>query len=628
MNKYFCYFLPLLLATLAFGKDKPERWLQVSTPHFVIISNADEGETRHIAGQFERMRLVFQTAFPQMQVDPPSPIVVIAVRNKKDFEQLEPPGYLGKGKLQIDGLFLRAPDKNYVLLRLDAEGDHPYATVYHEYTHLLTSKADAWMPLWLTEGLAEFFENTTIHEKDVLLGEPSPGNIFLLQQKRLLPLATLLSVDYNSPYYHEEDKGNIFYAESWALTQYLKVSDFRANTHHLSDYVGLVSQGVNPVTAARQAFGDLQQVQKLLDAYVQRDGYRYAFRLAAPINVDESVFKAQSITNSAADAHRADLMAYENRYDDSRSLASEVLQEDPNNTLAHETMGYLEFRQNHFDEALKWFREAVKLDSQSYLANYYFAAISINKGGMDSTQEAEVERSLQNSIKLNPSYAPSYDGLALLYKRQHRNLNDAYRAELQAVELDPADVNYRMNAAGILVDMEQYANAINVIKATLKVAKTTTDLAQAQLFLSQIQNVEQETERQKEVQKEMQESARALSDHSGRGGAEDESSDSQPPALNRRPAAPHGTRHFMTGIIKKVRCSEPSMMEFNLDTGSKVFQFYSANYYHIEFTALNFTPKGDLEPCTQLEGVRGKVEFVTDNGPPARNYAIAIEMQH
>jgi len=47
----------------------------------------------------------------------------------------------------------------------------------------------------------------------------------LLRQNKLLPLPVLFTVDATSPYYHEENKGSIFYAESWALTHYLYTKD-------------------------------------------------------------------------------------------------------------------------------------------------------------------------------------------------------------------------------------------------------------------------------------------------------------------------------------------------------------------------------------------------------------------
>ena len=90
-----------------------------------------------------------------------------------------------KGQISLAGLFLNTKDKNYILLHLDTEGQqHPYSTVYHEYTHLQLSKASDWLPLWLNEGLAEFFQNTDIHDKDVQLGEPSFDDLLYLRQNQ------------------------------------------------------------------------------------------------------------------------------------------------------------------------------------------------------------------------------------------------------------------------------------------------------------------------------------------------------------------------------------------------------------------------------------------------------------
>ena len=104
---------------------------------------------------------------------------------------------------------MRAPDKNYILLRLDAQGD---LSIRHrlpcEYTHFMMRNASEWMPLWLNEGLAEFYQNSDIQDKEVLLGQASPEDILYLRQNRLLPLATLFKVDYSSPYYHQEQKAS------------------------------------------------------------------------------------------------------------------------------------------------------------------------------------------------------------------------------------------------------------------------------------------------------------------------------------------------------------------------------------------------------------------------------------
>src|SRR5579863_5310289 len=193
MWQRFLLLALLFSAALAPARDKPENWVRVLSPHFVVVSNTNEKQARRVADQFERMRTVFHKLFPHLQIDPGSPIIVLAIKDEKDFRALEPAAYLAKGQLKLSGLFQRTPDKNYVLMRLDAEGDHPYSVVYHEYTHLLLSKSADWIPLWMNEGLAEYYQNTEIREKDVLLGQASVENILLLRQNRLLPLPTLLT---------------------------------------------------------------------------------------------------------------------------------------------------------------------------------------------------------------------------------------------------------------------------------------------------------------------------------------------------------------------------------------------------------------------------------------------------
>ena len=488
MWKRIALLLPLLAAALASAHDKPENWLEVRSQHFTVMTNAGEKAGRRTADQFERTRSVFHVEFPHLSIDTSSPIVVLAVKDEKDFRALEPQVYLAKGQLKLGGLFLRTPDKNYVLMRVFAEGEHPYAVVYHEYTHLLLSKAAEWLPLWLNEGLAEFYENTDIHEKDVALGQPSRENLQLLRQNRLLPLGTLFTVDTSSPYYHEENKGSIFYAESWALTHYLEIKDYQEKTHRVTDYTELLMQKVDPVTAATRAFGDLKQLQSNLEGYVRQESFIY-IRMSTATDVDDTAFKVQSLTEAQADAVRADFLAYNERVADARLILDRVLQEDPQNISAHETRGFLEFRAGHLDEARKWYEQAVKLDSQSYIAYYYFAAISMNAGA-NPGDDAQVESSLRAAIKLNPSFAPAFDRLAAFEGMRHRNLDEAHMMALTAVQLDPENVGYRVNAANVLLTMQRCKDAIAVIQNAMKFAKSPEEIVSVNNLLQAAQQCE------------------------------------------------------------------------------------------------------------------------------------------
>ena len=619
----FRRLLPLLLllaAPLAPARDKTEIWLQVSSPHFVVVTNASEKQGRRVADQFERMRSVFHTAFPKAQVDPGAPIIVLAIRDAKDFRALEPEAYLAKGSLKLGGLFLRAADKNYVLMRLDAEGEHPYAIVYHEYTHLLLSKLADVMPLWLNEGLAEFYQNTEIRDKEALLGQPSADDILWLRQNRLLPLATLFTVDHNSPYYHEENKGSIFYAESWALTHYLEMKDRAEKTRHVSEYLDLLSKQVDSVTAASRAFGDLKQLQQELESYIhQTSGFRY-LKMMTTTEVDDSAFKVQTLMGAQSDAVRADFLAYNSRTAEAQALLDHVLQEDPNNVSAHETKGFLEFRQGHLEEAKKWYAQAVQLDSQSYLAHYYFAAMAMN-GTRDAADQEQVESSLRAAIKLNPTFAPAFDQLAISLAMRNKSLDEARMMELTAIGLDPANVGYRINMANVWMTMEKGQNAVDVLRFAAKVAKTPQESQMVETALMHAQEYAENQAHFAEQTRRMNEEEKA-----GGGVAVSTTSDGYMPHLARRAEfVPHGPHRFLVGVLKGVRCDNPAM-DLTVNSSGKLVALHVDNYFTLPFTALGFQPDKDLNPCADLENRPAKVEYVESANPSVTAHLISVEL--
>jgi tetratricopeptide (TPR) repeat protein len=614
MWKRIVLLLPLLAAAVGAARDKPENWLEVRSPHFTVVTNANEKAGRRIAGQFERMRSVFHVMFPQLSIETGSPIIVLAIKDEKDFRALEPQTYLAKGQLKLGGLFLRAPDKNYVLMRLDAEGEHPYAVVYHEYTHLLLGKSAEWLPLWLNEGLAEFYENTDIHEKDVALGQPSPGNLELSRENRLLPLATLFTVDTSSPYYHEQNKGSIFYAESWALTHYFHVKDHQQKTFRLTAYAELLAKKVDPVTAATRAFGDLKQLQSDLEGYIRQGTFSY-FKLSTSTEVDDTAFKARALTGAQADAVRADFLAYNERVADARPLLDRVLQEDPQNVSAHETMGYLEFRAGHMDEARKWYEQAVKLDSQNYIAHYYFAAIAMNMGASPG-DDAQVESSLRAAIKLNPSFAPAFDRLAAFEGMRRRNLDEAHLMALTATQLDPGNVGYRVTGAHVLMQMDRGKDAEAVLRGALRLAKSPEETAMVQNFLMHAEEYASARDREKEQDRRRAEEEKIEAEEEAASGESAGAAEEGPPK---------GPHRFLIGALQNVHC-HAQRIDLTIAAKGKTMALHSGNYYKIEFTSLGFTPKGDLNPCTDIEGMSAKVEYVESSAKSAAPYVIAIEL--
>jgi len=399
-----------LLVSLASQATATESWLQVTTPHSLVVSDSSESDARRVARQFERMRSTFQQIFPNANLDTPTPIVVLAVEDKTNLQALLPSAYLGKGKLALAGLFVRVPEKTYILVNPNSPGVHPYAAVYHEYTHFILTRTGEWMPLWLSEGLAEYYQNTEIYDDEVRVGKVDPFTVEFLQRNPLLPLPTLLAIDVHSPYYHEEDKGSTFYAESCALAHYLKTKDDRDHTHHVQDYLDLMHKGLETVSAASQAFGNRDQLQTELQKYVAtgEDGYS---RLSSPVQLDDSAFSVRNLTRLQVDAMRAEFLAHVGRDTDARPLLDAVLHDEPGNVSAHVTMGYLAFRQQKYDKAHQWCEQAIQLNPEDFTAHYCSAAALLVKGTPDAPTQARIANSLQTAIRLNPSFALAYDGL-------------------------------------------------------------------------------------------------------------------------------------------------------------------------------------------------------------------------
>ena len=610
----------LLLAALGWCRcaAASDQWVEIRSEHITVLTDAGEKQGRHLAGQFERMRWVFQTLFPTANADPAEPMTVVAAKDEKVFDTMEPAAYLARGQMKLGGYMMHTQDKDYILLRLDAQYEHPYASVYHEYTHLEFRADSTWMPLWLNEGIAEFMQNTDIGDKEVLLGQPSADDILYLRQERLIPLNVLFQVDARSPYYHEEQKGSIFYAESWALTHYLMMTDRQQHLHRLDDYIRLVSHHVDPVTAGERAFGNLEKFYEDLESYILRSDYMHFELSSAAAAIDESSYKAESLTEMQADAARADVLAYLNRTNDARALLDTVLKEDPQNVQAHETMGFLEMRAEHPEKARESYGDAIKLDSQNCLAYYYFATLSVNLG---SAGDKQTEDDFRTAIKLNPQFAPAYDRLAIFISMEHGDLDEAHRMNLYAIQLDPSNIAYRMNASNTLIQMDQYDNALNVLRTTAKVARNAGEAAMVQSRIDEVEQMEAAHARETAVAGE--EPAPATNTSSGSQASETVAVVGLAP---QHPTMPDtASRHTATGVIRGVACSYPSVLELHLETAGKTLALYNNNYFKIDLTASGFTPTGSVNPCTDFDGKKATAQYVDSSDQSVDGQVVALE---
>jgi len=603
------------VAILAATAAAAPKWVRVTAPHFVVTSDGSLSDARHVAGQLERMREVFHQAFPGLR-DPAAPLEVLAVANRKEFEALEPAGYLGKGKLELAGYFQRAQEHNLILLRLDAtDADHPYRVVYHEYTHLMTLGGGQIMPVWLSEGLAQFYESTEVSGNSASIGKYEDFNIELLRQHPLMPLATLFAVGPDSPYYHEQNKADVFYAESWALTHMLLMRQRQRNAHEIQDYLALLRQNLDSAAAAARAFGSLADLQQQLDQYTRHQSYTYVI-LKLSGKVDDSQFAAAGIPPAVADAERGEFLAYVGRGSEAAALLQQVLAAGASNAAAavsaDETLGYLAAQQDHLAEAAHWYGLAVAGNSTSFLAHYDFAAITLRQGGeaLDAPTAARVEASLRTAIQINPDFAPAYASLAQLKAQRaagqagasrgadprgpapiNESLDEAYALELKAISLQPNTFNYRFNAASILSQQNRVPDAIAVLQRALPLATSPAERAMA----------EQRIASEQEYQTRLDAYNRAR----GQGPAQvAEAPVAAPPAIARR-AAPEAAapEQAVSGAITAVRCAGAAL-DLDLRGSAGTLTLHAADFAKVPMGTDNFDLPAGFNPCHDLVGLR------------------------
>jgi hypothetical protein len=225
--------------------------------------------------------------------------------------------------------------------------------------------------------------------------------------------------------------------------------------------------------------------------------------------------------------------------------------------------------------AKKWYSEAVQLDSQSYLAHYYFAAMSLQMG--DSGQDDAIESSLRASIRLDPAFAPAYDALAMFCATRSRHLSEAHMLNAQAIQLEPENFNYRINAAAVLSQQQQYVGAISVLKAAKGVAKTPNEIAMLDNRVKQLEQFQSQMDR---AQRQISEAGTqvTVTQTSRTSGNQSDSSKTvvfskvdgkMMGSMEETPKYPDGDskgpRHTVQGVIRNVQCSYPNVIALKLD---------------------------------------------------------------
>lgn len=601
----------LAVAALGSPAAKRETWLEVRSPNFVVICNAGEKQARKTALQFEQIRSVFRQSLTVASAHPSRPITIFAAKDEETLRSLLPE-YWVKGHTHPSGIFYVRMNQYYAAVNLAAQGTNPYQTIYHEYYHSLTLPYFPDLPLWIGEGLADFYGNTEITSDHAGLGMPDPNLIAELKNSGgLIPLNILFKVDHTSPYYNEADKTSLFYAESWALTHYLLLGDRQAHRPTLIKYLDALRHAKTQEQAAAEAFGDLKKLQSSLENYIQ--GYSFYYQKAPPPpKVADSDLQARILSDAEFDALKGGFASARGRNDDARPLLSEAIQLDPKLALAYQNLALVDFYEQKPGDALTAVSRAIDLDPKNAQTRYLRAYLTYFGHGHFSA-DPQVETDLREAIATDPGFTPPYALLAVWLIKSDDQLPEALAFAQRAVAAEPGNSNYLLSQAQVLARMERFDEAQAIAMRARAAATVGEDRANAESFLAFLVT-QRETQRRYEAPPPEEPANAQATTAAETGSSASKSEDTSPAPPSREDeeydqAAQGAKRAVASGKVLSVSCYGNDLRLTLLAHGVE-FALRARNYARVDFTTTGVPPKGQFLPCSHLSGLDAKITFL------------------
>lgn len=628
MMKRFVFLLAVTLCllvvvsqpTVVVAKDN---WISLRSKNFFLVGNASEKEIRKVALKLEQFREVLTRALPNIRFNSPVPTTVVVFRDHRSYGPFKP-------RPNTAGYFQAGPDVNYITLTTEIPGannpyfvrrsssggrDPAYEVIFHEYTHLLVNNSFDNAPLWFNEGLAEYYSSFIINDdQKIVLGRNIGEHVFLLRDNKMLPLKTLFEVDHKSPHYNESKKQGIFYAQSWALVHYLLIGK-AGKREQLGKFLDLVNARVAIEDACQQAFGmPLEGMEKELRNYVNQSRYNeLAGHFERKLELDTNV-SATLLTEAEAQAYLGDLLLHSYRKD-AYTYLQKAIKLDPNLGMAHASLGMAYFREGKADEARASLARAVELNSQNYLAHYYYAftlSRSTPESGPVSGYTPEVAKQirehLQKAITLRPDYTESYNLLAFVSLVSGENMPEAIELLKQALRVSPGRHEFAFTLAQLYARNGDYKAARQMLEQLTQSNAAEYIRQGSEMMLQQIKGIESRegTYVDQLTQSRGSRSAPQIvvtvgpestpGDNSGTSTANPPTppAPSDPSAYLREVLrAPAAGETQLQGTLVRLECDAKGIV-FVLQTESGLLRLRTASFDDVEITTYDTSVKGEI----------------------------------
>lgn len=449
----------LLLASPAWSLPrKSEEWIELKTANFTLYSNAGRAHTERIGTNLERLRSALTLLTPDLSLSSPYPTSIFVFKNAS---ALEPYQRIYNGKPQkAGGYFLSRRYGNYVAINGDPRGDE-MGNIHHEYLHYVIRNNYASLPLWLNEGLAEYYSTFEVSGNEAKIGLPHAHHILWLRKNALIPLPALLSIDEQSPEYNEESPRGSFYAQSWALVHYLLAGNPDRRVQAV-EYLRLLQNGAPREEAFRKTFGDPAALERELRAYIQ--GYVFNFG-RAPVETDKNLtVEARPLAWHDVLYRLGNLLVNVGAEHD-RAAAEHfkaALDARPDYGPALSGLGEIEERAGRRREAHAYYERAAQLAPDDFLIQYLYAENLLELDGSRESRE-KARAALTKVVALRPEFGEAWARIGYSYSGTDPLPPEAIQALETAWRLLPSRMDATHNLAISYAQNGQRDKALRLI---------------------------------------------------------------------------------------------------------------------------------------------------------------------
>ena len=208
-------------------------WIRVDTPHFILLSAIGEHGTRAVAHDLEKLTSLLTGTSEYFQLPAARTRVFLFAERRNVQPYFDA---LRGGRVDASGINLRHPKGSTMLIDTTARGGGGL-TPRHEVVHDLLHRDDQPLPLWIEEGLAEYYSNA---------GLPIREHVSRLRGRLRMPLAQMFAVRGDDPRAWTFD----YYAQSWAAVAAL----MRRDPKTFFEFLGDVHRGTDTAAAIRERY--------------------------------------------------------------------------------------------------------------------------------------------------------------------------------------------------------------------------------------------------------------------------------------------------------------------------------------------------------------------------------------